>query len=252
MKRVGFLADSHCGGLTGLTTPEYHGNDKLSKIRRNLYTEFKRIVRRMQPVDILITAGDLVDGDNAKEGGIGLITTDRIIQTDIASQIIREVNAQSVVVVKGTQYHVGQKEDWEDIIAREVGAVACSSREWVKVNGVTFDVKHKVAGSSLPYGSFTQTAKSNVWNLIWSEVGMQPRANIFVRAHTHTFGYCGDAQYLAVTLPCLQGYTRFGARNVERLIDWGMAWIDVESDGSYKLDWDIVRIGCQAAKVINL
>ncbi len=256
-KTVLIISDTHCGAISGLTPPNWDGvapADKWKKVRRDLWNEFVKTVRRIQPVDVLIYNGDLIEGpsNTMKEAGMGLMTTDRIVQTSMAADIIRTVGAEKVVIIKGTAFHEGDREDWSDIVAAEVNADACSGQAWVEVNGIVFDCKHKVGGSNIPHGAFTAAARSRVWNLIANEIGTQPKADIIIRSHLHTFSFCGNSRYLAIVTPGLQGYTRYGSRMVERLVDWGMVWFAVEPGGIYRPDWQIIRPVGMKAKVVKV
>jgi hypothetical protein len=253
-KRVLLASDTHCGASAGLTPKAFDNRrDKWRTMRRKFWREYEKTIDSLGKIDLLIFNGDAIDGpSNTKEAGIGLLHADRNIQVDMAIECIQRIGADKVVMTRGTQYHTGDREDYEDQIADKVGAVAISSREWVEVNGVVFDCKHKIAGSSIPHGAFTSIAKSNLWNALWAEVGLQPRANIFVRSHVHSFSFCGNSQYTAVVTPSLQGYSRYGSLSVERLIDWGLVWFDIEEDGSYKMDYNIVRIQEAKAKVVKI
>jgi len=249
--RVAVIADLHSGATAGLTPPEFDNRkDKFKPMRQRFWKEYCKSIDSLGKIDILIVNGDAIDGpSNTKEAGIGLLHADRNIQVDMAVASIRRVKANQIYMTRGTQFHVGDREDLEDMIADKVGARDIASRIWVDINGVIFDCKHKIGSSSIPHGSFTPLAKTKMWNLYWAEIGLQPKSDIFIRSHTHQFDYCGTSQYLAVSTPSLQGYSRYGSLNVERVIDWGIIWFDVDIDKTFKMDYNIVRIQEAKAKV---
>ena len=253
-KRVLIASDTHCGAVTGLTPKTFETrSDKWQTMRRKFWREYCRIIDSLGKIDLLIFNGDAIDGpSNTKEAGIGLLYSDRHIQCDMAVECIDRVGANKIVMTRGTQFHTGDREDYEDQIAKSVGALAISSREWVDVNGTIFDCKHKIGASSIPYGSYTAPAKSNINNMVWAEDGTQPRAQIFVRSHTHQFGFCGNSRFTAIVTPSLQGYSRYGSLNVERKIDWGLVWFDVKADGSFKPDWEIVTIQESKTRAVKI
>jgi len=80
-------------------------------------------------------------------------------------------------MVRGTAYHTGSCEDWEDMIARAVGA-KIADRMWVRVNGVVFDLRHHIGSSLLPHTRGIPLSRERLLNSLWSErVDGQPRAN---------------------------------------------------------------------------
>ena len=82
---------------------------------------------------------------------------------------------------------------------------------------------------------------------------MQPRADIILRGHVHYYSYCGTPDKLCMTLPALQGMgSKYGAKECEGLIDWGMVLFEVEDDGSYRWHPFIHRIKEQATKAVKI
>jgi hypothetical protein len=111
-----------------------------------------------------------------------------------------------IVSVYGTPYHTTTNGDeWENIIAHRAGFDKIGSHEWIDVNGCIFDLKHHIGSSSVPHGRHTQSAKQHLWNLLWAEKGLQPKANVILRGHVHYHQYCGGTDWVAITSPALQG-----------------------------------------------
>ena len=257
-KRIVIISDPHCGGRAGLTPPAWNNigpNDHWRKIRRDFWKEFNKLTINLQPVDGLIINGDMLDGPSnldKEDFFIDALTLDRTIQTEMAIRIVRSFNAQSIIMVRGTSFHSGGRDNWEEDISREVGAISCSTRQFINVNGVVFSFKHKVNASSIPHGMFTAPAKPRVWNLVAADEGTEPRADILVRSHTHTFAFCGNHRYLTIVTPGLQGSTRYGEAQVDRTVHWGMIWFDISPSGKYTWDYIIVIIDAEKAEVIEI
>ena len=150
-------------------------------------------------------------------------------------------------MIYGTDYHVGRDDDWEDIVSERVGA-EISGHEWVNVNGVTFDLKHHLGGSTIPHGRYTAISRDALWNLVWASDGRQPQADIILRAHVHYFVYAGDEKKLGIVMPALQGYgSKYGIRRCSGTVSIGLLSFDVEDDGRYSwephlLDSALLRI----------
>lgn len=193
------------------------------------------------PIDLLIVNGDAIDGRGEKSGGLELITSNRDEQVEMAIECLKVWEARKVVCVAGTAYHTGTLEDKEIAIAECLGG-EFHSHPFVRIEGVTFDIKHKVGRSGIPHGQGTTIAKERLWNTQWwiDDEG-QPLADIILRAHIHKYHFDGGAKWLAMSLPCLQGATIFGSRAVSGTVDWGLIEFRVEA-GEYEWIKHLARL----------
>jgi hypothetical protein len=127
-----------------------------------------------------------------------------------------------------TPYHTGVDEDWEDLVARNLGATI-SGREFVEIEGLMFDLAHFVGGSSVPYSRATALLRDMVWNIIWARDGKQPDADYVIRGHVHHSLYHEEYGKVVEILPALQGYgSKFGVRKCRATVDIGFIHLDVE------------------------
>jgi hypothetical protein len=204
----------------------------------------------LRPVDILICNGDAIAG---KRERTELITGDRNLQCEMAAEAIKAVAARAVVMSYGTGWHTGKQDDWEVTVSKLVQAREISSHGWLDVNGLIFDYKHKVGGSSIPHGRGTALAKEHLWSVLWAEHGEQPSANVIIRSHVHYFHYCGGKDWLAITTPALQGLgSKFGARVCSNTVDFGLVYFDVNEDGGYSWGWKTIVAETQTSRPIKL
>jgi len=251
-KRVVVISDLHSGHQVGLTPPSWHdapsktaepGRIKLAEFRQKSYALFHRAIAALKPIDVLLVNADCIDGRGEKSGGTELLTSDRDRQCDMAVEIIKSVGAKRIVMTYGTGYHCGCLEDFEDRIAKDVKAEKIGGHEWVDVNGVVFDIKHKVGASSVPHGRFTPIARERIWNILWSEREESPKSNIFIRSHVHYHGFCGGEDWLAMSTPALQGPgSKYGTRQCSGTVDFGFVHFDVNPSGSYSWEAHIVKM----------
>jgi len=254
MKRIVVAADFHCGNRVGLTPPAWQDSPetgpvafrKFAKFQHEVWNYYASELAALQPVDYFFFIGDAVDGKNERSGGTELINTDRIAQAEMAAACINEAHAREVYMVFGTPYHTGVDEDWESVVAKNVGA-EISGREFIGVEGVMFDLAHYVGGSQSPYCSPTAIARDLVWNIIWARDGKQPNADCIVRGHTHRSVYLEMFGKSGESLPALQGYgSKFGVRKCRGTIDIGFIHYDVENGEALRcphtLDSPLLRI----------
>lgn len=254
-KRIVVLADMHCGHRVGLTAPEFQLpiDTRWGFIQYQLWNSYEGMINRLKPIDYVFVNGDSIDGKGNRSGGTELLTSDRKQQARIAARAILYCEAEKVIMSHGTPYHVGQEEDWEEDVAEKVNAVDLGSHTWPKVNGIVFDLKHHIAGSSVPYGKGTQIGKDRLWNLLWAEHEEQPKAQILIRSHVHSFFFCGEDHWLGIVTPALQGLgSKFGSRKCVQHVDFGLVYFDIEEDGTYSWGWDIAKVSSQRATTLEL
>jgi len=151
-----------------------------------------------------------------------------------------------------TPYHTGVTEDFERSVADAVNA-KIGGHEWIDVNGLIFDCKHKIGSSVIPHGRHTAIARDRLWNQLWSIDEQQPLADIIIRSHVHYFNYSGDADVLAMTTPALQGYgSKYGARQCSGRVDIGLVWFKIDDKGAYEWKPEIMRTELQKTRALKL
>jgi hypothetical protein len=242
MKRGFIGADPHCGGVSGLTPPDWQSSrPRYQAMQVDCWDWFCNEVTKYGNFDFAIWNGDMIDGKQAKAGGRELITGDRNEQCEMAIQIIEKVNAKANYLTYGTAYHVGTEEDFEKTIANAVGAIV-KGHLFLDINGRIFDVKHKVNTSIIPHGRYTAINRDALWNLLQSEIECQPRADIFIRSHAHYFNYSGDADKLMIITPALRSLGDiYGTRECVGTVHFGFLVFEIEDDGSYRWFWRIKK-----------
>lgn len=254
-KRVVVVSDFHSGHKAGLTPPVYHrphSQDKFHKLQVELWKKYVFKIEALKPIDLLLVNGDCIDGRGERSGSRELITTDRREQVKMATEGIEVAEAKNIVMTYGTGYHVGKNEDWEDDLAEAVKADKIGGHEFIDVNGLLFDMKHKIGSSQIPHGRFTAVAREKINNLMWVEKQNQESSDVIIRSHVHYFGHCGDGGWAAFTTPALQGLgSIYGVRECSGVVDWGFMWFDVWSRENYTWKAEITPVVSQKAEVLK-
>lgn len=255
-KTVVIESDYHCGHVVGLTPPSYQSAsgslEKFGEMQKSVWKYRAEILKKLQPIHLLIVNGDCIDGKGERSGGTELIESDRTEQCQMAIQSIEAAKAKNIVMTFGTPYHTGVTEDFERMIADAVGA-KIGSHEWVDVNGVIFDCKHKINSSIIPHGRHTAIARDHLWNQLWSIDEQQPLADVIIRSHVHYCTFNGDPDYMAITTPGLQGYgSKFGARQCSGRVHIGLISFNISEKGDYSWLPHIMRNELQKAKALKL
>ena len=248
--KVVFCGDPHCGHMAGLTPPPWwlpkdtphHG---VRRLHSEMWRRFRGYTRKHAPVDLVVLNGDGVDGKGKRSGGIEQIVSDRHEQADMCVLAMLEWRKGSpkckFAMRRGTPYHVGQEEDFERVIAERLDCELETARP-MKIGGVVVNIKHKVGRSSIPHGRHTAPARARLQDVLRSEQKKHPKAGIIIRSHVHYYGFCGGTGWMAMTLPALQSWTRYGEGEMDDDVDWGLVVFDFDGKGGYSWTPEIVTL----------
>lgn len=262
-KRVVVVSDLHCGHRVGLTPPQWQTKPdekvpqkaKWARIQSIMWRWYTGKLADLQPIDILICNGDAIEGKGEKSGGCELIAPSRDEQAEMAFQAIAQARARTYRMTRGTPYHTGTGEDFENNVAEKLDC-KIGDHEWYTINGVVFDVKHFVPGSAMPHTKATGVLGDVLWNMVWNaREESQPDADIFIRSHLHSandvMGLRPDQR--AFITPALQGLgSRFGARQCRRTVDIGMLSFDITGKGEWSWKLHLMSLKSQAASAEQL
>jgi hypothetical protein len=239
MIRVVWLADLHCGSGWGLAPPD-RWVAPFAEAQKQLWQFYELVIEHLGDADVLIVAGDAIDGPGRKDS-TAHITTDVIEQADIAAEVIRHYPAKQVRMVQGTPYHVSANGETERIVAREVGATI-SEEDRIEVEGFRVHTRHTGGRSDTPYGQGTQLHKELVRDLIQGETYGYDRADIVVRAHVHYYLSVDTAAGTAVSLPCWE-WPRgsYGRKLRTQYYDIGAVAIEFD-DGTHEVRKHLARL----------
>jgi len=225
MKKILFMSDLHCGSVVGLTPDEinYRFPGRYQEYRATMWHEYLRMLDRVGRVDYLVVVGDSVDGTARRSRFGELLLYDPDEQCECAVKCIERVSCSEIYMVNGTSYHVEYNQmPLEKRVALSLGAKIDDILHF-KVYDTLFRVRHFVPGSTVPYGRATPLFKEKVWNILKSARGMEDKADVHIFGHRHSFEYIGDADGVAISLPCLQGMgSQYGKQKCTGTIDFGM------------------------------
>lgn len=245
IKKILFISDLHCGALSGLTPPDYIIRyDKTIKEQQECFWAWYHDTVKMLNPDVVCVLGDCIEGTSRRSHGIGCVTSDLDIQTEMAIQSLETIPHKNILFIRGTDYHVlSDGSEAENVLARHFDAPV-ENQMFYTINGkdtgkLVFDLKHKVNGSTVPHGIFTPQAKETVWNTEWYIDGGAPLADVYIRGHVHRFSYCGTERYLAINLPAmsLRAHNHYGSKCCSGLVDTGMVLFEIDDNTAQIVKW---------------
>lgn len=257
-KKVLVIGDLHCGSMSGLTPPQWivskGRNSFFSKLQEEMWEHYIETINDFGKVDILVVNGDVIDGKGTRSGSTELLTSDMLEQTDIAIEALSQIKANKIFFTYGTPYHTASPtgEDFDKIVANAFKAPIHDELN-LKVDGVLFNIKHKVGSSSSPYNRAATIGKHRLWDELQSIRHEDEKASVYLRSHVHYFSYCGESDWVGFTLPALQSnQTKYGARQCVGATDWGLCMFKVENNEFAGYDCRLFTLSSNKKRVIQL
>lgn len=248
MKSVLILSDLHSGHQAGLTPPEYQSGD-MATWQGKSWEWFREQVGAHKPsggYDLCVINGDAIDGHGIRSGGREEITANLHRQCKIAKAALEGLPVHEFRFIRGTPYHGGGGDAWEDVLADMMDAPISNSLV-IEAEGVVFDFRHKIGTSSIPHGRYTAVARDALWSQIKSERGTGTRTDIIVRSHAHYHVFCGDSRSLSMVTPALQGpWTEYGEQQCSGTTDYGFITFRADA-GEYEWDAHLMEVQCRDA-----
>lgn len=239
--RIIQIADTHFGSTVGLLPPAYGTSEgiiaQLNSVQQYLWEcwlDFCARAKRFHPHAVIIV-GDIVEGKQKKDGGAGLSLRLMVDQKESSIQAFKMLKANvpkncQWFFVQGTKYHVGERGEAEEDVARALEARRYNSvgsgiyvREvlWLVVdNSVIIEYAHSIGGTSGLYQSTALDRETHWANIRGNDQSSgMPKIDMIVRAHVHNFLTLGGPRTQSMIIPCWQIQTQHARKkSVHRLM----------------------------------
>lgn len=242
MKTFMASGDWHVGSDYGLTMPEHRSPKKMIRDgQAKCWDFFANEVEKIRPIDVLLINGDAIDGKNDKSGGNELTESSRTAQIQRVLDIIKFINPkQYVLLTYGTGYHVGMKDNWEDLIKTHLNFHDDNDLD-AKIDGIlNFDIddvsifaRHKIGSSGIPHGRHAALARERLWKVYEAYETNDTAPDILLYSHVHYYavvsGFSRGKQYFGFTLPALQNAGGiYGKTQCSGIVHFGFLSFDIE------------------------
>ena len=239
-KRVLIVADTHCGHLLGLTPPQWRSNPAYKEIQKVGWDFYTEQIKKLGHIDLCLCNGDLIDGPDVFRSR-EYITDNTEDQVKMAIECVEAVKADKYVFVRGTPVHVKTDRENENEIARHFkGKIGDELK--LDVNGCIIHARHTTGKSGTVYGSATSLQRSALVQLLNDEIDGNEKANIYVRSHAHEYVTVDRSICTACISPCLQFKGSSFGRKCTGFYDYGLMWFDINPDGHFKYDKEILTL----------
>ncbi len=211
-RTIAFLSDLHAGSWWGLwpnsklPATGFVGVRYLLDCWADLFKSWPR------QIDVLILAGDLIEGPQRKSGGIGCFAVSDREQVEGAIELLRPIcrRAKRVLRLTGTPYHDGHG---DPLLALDYALGVDWSGQILDLdlNGEILNAAHHPMGGGTLYQG-TSTDREALWSTISSGTDRTLPSRWIVRAHRHHYIRQETEHKTVVQLPCWQLQTPFAAK----------------------------------------
>jgi len=200
-KSVLVVSDMHVGASTAICSPDPEISDldtsyKPNKLQRELYSTWNNCIDRLsQKPTVLVVNGEPCDGGNKRQLGNQSWTTNLSDQLNDASKLIKKIPHQSLLLTRGSNYHVTiDGTNFEEIIAKQLGADryrafgGCGYTDYyalIELYGKHFNFTHHVGFNK--WAAYRTTALAREMAGMVFEKDKMGKADVIVRSHVHYF-----------------------------------------------------------------
>jgi len=266
-KRMIALADTHIGSQYGYFPQHMRSTRMIPKAIYNTsvvaseWLDYQ--IAKFRPrggYDVCLCNGDLIDGKGEITGGREIIESAIIEQCNLGTNFLKTIKAKDYILTAGSGYHVGNKEDYEAICAKDMGCEKLYSQIAFQINSKWFEARHFTTGGTSPTTNKAQSIKKDqiytaldkhsldigCSNDLFKKLGEYtekvedesiktnaPLPTVYIRAHVHKHDYMSGSSgdILLMTLPGLQLKSIYGDRKCVGIVDYGFVVFDVTEKG---------------------
>lgn len=253
--RILVVGDMHVGSVDSLMPPivSLHPDhpSRTMEIEQNetqefMYSKWEHMCD-MGHFDHCFCMGDLIEGTNYKEDGMGTWTNERDTQINTAIDLLNMIDTDEFIGVQGSRYHVENNTSADNDVLTALGGQhnveGCKT-----VDGLRFHLRHVTGYSSIPTGRSSSLSKDMMNTQLQSE--SYGNVDIHLRAHTHYYHGVSWENSEAYISPCWKARDDFLKSNKIGGSDIGFLIIDV--DGSDLNDCKVKNYKWKVPKRLNV
>jgi UDP-2,3-diacylglucosamine pyrophosphatase LpxH len=222
---IACISDAHIGTYTALFPEDFHikkGNViSLSEGQKSLLESYYAFCKTCDELgaDTVLVLGDMVHGQNPKERGENLITTELEIQKRAAKVLLKTlIKDRKSYWTAGSGYHASTPgHDPDEGLCGMLGGYWCDKVKNLKFGSRLINVSHGGSGAFI-YRE-TAMAREIAGAKMAFANGKLPKIDLFVHGHFHWFAYLHEYDTHFLQLPCwaafeparifVKNYTRF-------------------------------------------
>jgi len=206
---------------------------KPSGLQKFYFKEWRKMLKRVGPVDVCIANGDLVEGINRAEGGAGNWTNELDVQVDEAARLLKMIGAKQYYGTQGSPYHTGLNTSCDKLVLDKLDGIFKTDL-YLTVNGIRFHCRHDIGYSGVPHGRATAPNR----DLINTKLNSDLYGNVDISLYAHTHYSQGVMNYgqKAFIVPGWKARDGFVRRKSSNAFDNGYGLFRIDDDGYYTYD----------------
>lgn len=215
--------------------------EKPNSVGSALLRAWKVVVKEWAEPDILVINGEPIEGQQPRNKGIEVYTSNLDDQLEGAKTLIEMFNAKRIYSTRGTDYHVmlngiPLEETFGKMVgAQKVGGYHAPYELYLEEEGVRFNFAHHVGGSQVWQYRGTPITREMLLAKV-NESHKWP-STVIIRSHVHYYWFVGSTSHLGMITPCWQLQTWYAYRRTASgmVPDIGAVRFKVEDGG---FDWE--------------
>lgn len=244
--RVLVLNDTHIGNVNSVMPTEVEvgtGDENRSysiqsnNIQRTMYDKWTEMCSDNYDVGLLL--GDMTEGTNYRENGIGNWTNDMSLQIDTCVDMLEKTGITEWYGVQGSPYHTGLNESADYEVLDKLGGTFDDDMI-LGIDDILFYLKHVTSYSSVPHSRSTGLNR----DMVNTEIHKNSYGDIDVhlRAHVHYHHFVGWEGKLGLINPCWKHRDQFLRRGNAGSADIGYTVFTVDGD-EYNWKTECFKLG---------
>lgn len=205
MQRILILGDLHAGSHVAPWPTSWLPGEPSHRISRYLTDCLAHLGANLEPIDLLILNGDLIDGPQRKSGGMGVFSPRLRDQVSGAMELLAPIvkKASKTIRVEGTPYH---DDDHDPLFALDerfgIKHVAQVFDLELPGGGILNVAHHPGGGSTLYKG--TKASRELMQACLAAARRKVPGTRWVVRSHLHHWLHHEEGGGTYVAVPCWQ------------------------------------------------
>jgi predicted phosphodiesterase len=249
MKKVLLLSDMHVGSKWGLWPPNFKAKSARSNeiedipqnaVNKAIWQHWLKMLATLkkEKPDIIILNGDLIEGDQRKEKGRGLVTPELFQQCAACIAILKTLPKVPMYFTAGTDYHQLPDGISADLyIADQMGG-EYGDELVIEDCGLRIFARHTI-GTSQGSWQYMTTAPAKEQMLLYLNQASDKygKIDIAVFSHRHQFVSAQFSSGIALITPCWQGKTVFAVKK-GIIAPPHIGWVSLIVDGPKRIAID--------------
>lgn len=247
--KILLLSDLHVGSKWGLWPPNFKAKsartNEIEDIPQNavnkaIWKHWQTMIEkiRKEKPDCIILNGDLIEGDQRKEKGRGLVTPELFQQTAACIRILQTLPKVPMYFTAGTDYHQLPDGISADLHIADQFNAEFGDELVIEECGIRLFARHSIGISQSTWQYMTTApARDHLLLYLNQAADKYGKIDVAVFSHRHQFVAAEFSSGLALVTPCWQGKTVFAVKK-GIIAPPQIGWVTLHIDGPKKIAID--------------